>query len=174
MNELKSDFNHLSRDGVPRMVDISRKKVTDRIAIARARVYLGNELSKILKDSGSTKKGPVIQTAIVGAIQAAKRTSELIPMCHPIPLSGVDVGIELEGKYAEISVNVKTTGSTGVEMEALTAASVAALTIYDMCKSVSKSMSIESIVLIEKKGGKNGDYLKKEYEKTKSPKSRSN
>ena len=170
MNELKPDFNHLSRDGIPRMVDISEKKVTVRSAIAGARVHLGYELSKILKDSGSTKKGPVIQTAIIGAIQAAKKTAELIPMCHPIPLSGVDVNIELEGEYAEISVNVKTTGITGVEMEALTAASVAALTIYDMCKSVSKSMTIESIVLIEKKGGKNGDYLKKVDQKIKSQK----
>jgi len=121
---------------------------------------LGRELSEILKESGSTKKGPVLQTAVIAGIQGAKHTSELIPMCHPLPLSGVNVDIELEGEYAVIQVTAKTTGRTGVEMEALTAASVAALTVYDMCKSVSKSMEIESICLLEKTGGKSGDYRK--------------
>ena len=140
------------------MVDISEKNITERTAVALARVHLGHELSELLKESGSTKKGPVLQTAVIGAIQAAKRTSELIPMCHPLSLSGVNVDIKLEGEYAGIRVTAKTSGRTGVEMEALTAASVAALTIYDMCKSVSKSMEIESICLLEKTGGKSGDY----------------
>jgi len=160
MTEAKPEFTHLSGGDVPRMVDISAKNVTERTAVAVARVHLGEELSELLKESGSTKKGPVLQTAVIGAIQAAKRTSELIPMCHPLPLSGVDVDIKLEGEYAIIQVTAKTSGRTGVEMEALTAASVGALTIYDMCKSVSKSMEIESICLLEKTGGKSGDYLK--------------
>lgn len=160
MTEAKPEFTHLSGGDQPRMVDISEKNITERTAVAVARVHLGHELSKLLKESGSTKKGPVLQTAVIGAIQAAKRTSELIPMCHPLPLSGVDVDIKLEGEYAVIRVTTKTSGRTGVEMEALTAASVAALTIYDMCKSVSKSMEIESICLLEKTGGKSGDYRK--------------
>ena len=161
MTEAKPKFTHLSRGDVPRMVDISKKNVTERTAIAVARIHLGHELSELLKESGSTRKGPVLQTAVIGAIQAAKRTSELIPMCHPLPLSGVDVDIELEGEYAVIHVIARTNGRTGVEMEALTAASVAALTIYDMCKSVSKSMRIESIYLLEKTGGKSGVYINK-------------
>ena len=160
MTEAKPEFTHLSGGDQPRMVDISEKNITERTAVALARVHLGHELSQLLKESGSTKKGPVLQTAVIGAIQAAKRTSELIPMCHPLPLSGVDVDIKLEGEYAVIRVTAKTNGRTGVEMEALTAASVAALTIYDMCKSVSKSMEIESICLLEKTGGKSGDYRK--------------
>ena len=160
MTEDKPEFTHLSRGDQARMVDISEKNITERTAVALARVHLGHELSQLLKESGSTKKGPVLQTAVIGAIQAAKRTSELIPMCHLLPLSGVDVDIKLEGEYAVIRVTAKTSGRTGVEMEALTAASVAALTIYDMCKSVSKSMEIESICLLEKTGGKSGDYRK--------------
>ena len=160
MTDSKNEFTHLSVNDHPRMVDISEKSVTERKAVAVARVHLGAELAALLKDTGSTKKGPVLQTAVIGGIQGAKRTSELIPMCHPLPLSGVNVDIELEGEYAVIQVTAKTTGRTGVEMEALTAASVAALTVYDMCKSVSKSMEIESICLLEKTGGKSGDYRK--------------
>ena len=160
MPDSKNEFTHLSVNDHPRMVDISEKSVTERKAVAVARVHLGAELAALLKDTGSTKKGPVLQTAVIGGIQGAKRTSELIPMCHPLPLSGVNVDIELEGEYAVIQVTAKTTGRTGVEMEALTAASVAALTVYDMCKSVSKSMEIESICLLEKTGGKSGDYRK--------------
>ncbi|MEE3266648.1 MAG: cyclic pyranopterin monophosphate synthase MoaC [SAR324 cluster bacterium] len=160
MTETRPEFTHLSGGDQPRMVDISEKNITERTAVAVARVHLGHELSELLKESGSTKKGPVLQTAVIGAIQAAKRTSELIPMCHPLSLSGVNVDIKLDGEYAVIRVTAKTSGRTGVEMEALTAASVAALTIYDMCKSVSKSMEIESICLLEKTGGKSGDYRK--------------
>ncbi|HBL55191.1 MAG TPA: cyclic pyranopterin monophosphate synthase MoaC [Candidatus Lambdaproteobacteria bacterium] len=160
MADSKKEFTHLTGGDVPRMIDISEKSVTQRTAVAEARVFLGRELSEILKESGSTKKGPVLQTAVIAGIQGAKHTSELIPMCHPLPLSGVNVDIELEGEYAVIQVTAKTTGRTGVEMEALTAASVAALTVYDMCKSVSKSMEIESICLLEKTGGKSGDYRK--------------
>ncbi|MBC8258148.1 MAG: cyclic pyranopterin monophosphate synthase MoaC [SAR324 cluster bacterium] len=161
MTNSKKDFTHLSGSDMPRMVEISEKSITERTAVAVSRLHLGKELSEMLKESGSTKKGPVLQTAVIGGIQGAKRTAELIPMCHPLPLSGVDVDIKLDGEYAFIQVTAKTTGRTGVEMEALTAASVAALTFYDMCKSVSKSIEIESIYLLEKTGGKSGNYRKK-------------
>ena len=162
MSDSKNEFTHLSVNDQPRMVDISEKSVTERKAVAIARVHLGAELAVLLKDTGSTKKGPVLQTAVIGGIQGAKRTSELIPMCHPLPLSGVNVDIELMGEYAFIQATAKTTGRTGVEMEALTGASIAALTLYDMCKSVTKSMEIESVYLVEKTGGKSGNYRKKD------------
>ena len=104
MPDSKNEFTHLSVNDQPRMVDISEKSVTERKAVAVARVHLGAELAVLLKDTGSTKKGPVLQTAVIGGIQGAKRTSELIPMCHPLPLSGVDVVIELEEEYAIIRV----------------------------------------------------------------------
>ena len=151
-------FTHLSEGDQPKMVDISEKTATKRIAVAEARVALGPELAKQLRETGSTKKGPVFQTAVIAGIQAAKRTSDWVPMCHPIALSGVDVDIQLEGDHARIHATVRTTGPTGVEMEALTAASAAALTLYDMCKSVTKGMVIESVRLLEKRGGKSGDY----------------
>ncbi len=118
----------------------------------------------MLKKSGSTKKGPVLQTAVIGGIQGGKRTSELIPMCHPLPLSSMDVDIELEGEYALIKATAKTTARTGVEMEALTGASIAALTFDDMIKSVIIIMKIESVCLLEKTGGKSVDYRGKNYE----------
>ena len=151
-------FTHLGEGDQPKMVDISEKTATKRIAVAEARVALGPELAKQLRETGSTKKGPVFQTAVIAGIQAAKRTSDWVPMCHPIALSGVDVDIQLEGDHARIHATVRTTGPTGVEMEALTAASAAALTLYDMCKSVTKGMVIESVRLLEKRGGKSGDY----------------
>lgn len=151
-------FTHLSDGDQPRMVDISEKTATKRIAVAEARVALGPELAKQLRETGSTKKGPVFQTAVIAGIQAAKRTSDWIPMCHPLALSGVDVDIQLAGEHACIQVTVRTTGLTGVEMEALTAASAAALTLYDMCKSITKGMVIESVRLLEKRGGKSRDY----------------
>ena len=162
MSDSKNEFTHLSVNDQPRMVDISEKYVTERKAVAVARVHLGAELAALLKDTGSTKKGPVLQTSVIGGIQGAKRTSELIPMCHSLSLSGVDVDIELDGEYAFIQATAKTTGRTGVEMEALTGASIAALTLYDMCKSFTKSMEIESVYLVEKTGGKSGNYRKKD------------
>ena len=140
------------------MVDVSEKPVRSRTAIAEALIRLGPELAALLKKTGSTKKGPVIQTVVVAGIQGAKRTSELIPMCHPLPLSAVDVDVQMEEERARIRVCVKTANRTGVEMEALTGASVAALTFYDMCKSVSKAMAIESVRLLEKTGGESGEY----------------
>ena len=140
------------------MVDVSEKPVSNRTAIAEALIRLGPELAELLKEKGSTKKGPVIQTVVVAGIQGAKRTSELIPMCHPLPLYARDVDVQLEEEQARIRVCVKTGNRTGVEMEALTGASVAALTFYDMCKSVSKAMVIESVRLLEKTGGESGEF----------------
>ena len=158
MPQLEKSFTHLNEGDQPRMVDVSGKAVTHRTAVAEAMVHLGPELARMLKETGSTKKGPVIQTAVIAGIQGSKRTSDLIPMCHPLPLSAVEVDIQLEGEKARIQVQVKTSNQTGVEMEALTGASVAALTLYDMCKSISKAMIIESVRLLKKKGGKSGEY----------------
>lgn len=155
----KKEFTHLSEKDMPRMVDISGKSLSDRKAVSMAHVHLGEELADKLKKTQNTKKGPVIQTAVIGGIQGAKRTSELVPMCHPLSLSGVEIEIELKGEYALIKATVKTNDRTGVEMEALTAASVAALTIYDMCKSINKNITIESIYLLEKTGGKSGNFI---------------
>ena len=158
MPQPEKNFTHLNDGNQPRMVDVSGKAVTHRTAVAEAMVHLGPELARILKETGSTKKGPVIQTAVIAGIQGSKRTSDLIPMCHPLPLSAVEVDIQLEGEKARIQVQVKTSNQTGVEMEALTGASVAALTLYDMCKSISKAMIIESVRLLKKTGGKSGEY----------------
>ena len=158
MPQPEKSFTHLNEGDQPRMVDVSGKAVTHRTAVAEAMVHLGPELARMLKETGSTKKGPVIQTAVIAGIQGSKRTSDLIPMCHPLPLSAVEVDIQLEGEKARIQVQVKTSNQTGVEMEALTGASVAALTLYDMCKSISKAMIIESVRLLKKKGGKSGEY----------------
>ena len=158
MPQPEKSFTHLNEGDQPRMVDVSGKAVTHRTAVAEAMVHLGPELARMLKETGSTKKGPVIQTAVIAGIQGSKRTSDLIPMCHPLPLSAVEVDIQLEGEKARIQVQVKTSNQTGVEMEALTGASVAALTLYDMCKSISKAMIIESVRLLKKTGGKSGEY----------------
>ncbi len=153
-----SEFTHLAESEVPQMVDVSHKVATTREATAQSQVHLGAELARMLQESGTTKKGPVIQTAVVAGIQAAKRTWELIPMCHPLPLSKINIEIALQEEVAVIEATVKTTAPTGVEMEALTAASVAALTLYDMCKSISKEMVIEATYLVKKTGGKSGDF----------------
>mgnify|MGYP001200325448 CR=1 FL=1 len=158
MDEWQKNFTHLDKDDLPRMVDVSSKQVRERTAVAEARVRMGPELARLLQETGSTKKGPVIQTAVIAGIQGAKRTSNLIPMCHPLPLSAIEVDIQLKDELAHIRVSVKTANRTGVEMEALTGASVAALTLYDMCKSVTKAMVIESVRLLEKTGGKSGDF----------------
>lgn len=137
------------------MVDVSAKAVTTRVAKAQATVFLGKEIMSLMTgDELITKKGPVFQTAIIAGVMAAKRTHELIPFCHPLGLEDVQVAIEAKGERAIIRTIAKVTGKTGVEMEALTAASVAALTIYDMCKAISRDMVIEHIHLTEKTGGK--------------------
>ena len=138
------------------MVNVGDKKITKRKAIAKAIMFLGTEIITHFKDDElSTKKGPVFQTAIIAGIQAVKKTSDLIPMCHPLQINGVDIDINIiDTEHVEIICTVEMEGKTGVEMEALTGASVAGLTIYDMCKSISQKMVIKEVKLLEKTGGK--------------------
>ena len=159
MKNKKRELSHISEKNLPRMVDVSEKSKTHRTAISAAKIHLGEELAQILKKTKSTKKGPVLQTAVIAGIQGAKKTSELIPMCHPLTLDNVEIEINIKGEYAIVIATVKTEDRTGVEMESLTAVSISALTIYDMCKSINKSIKIESIQLLEKTGGKSGNFF---------------
>ena len=138
------------------MVNVSDKKITKRKAIAKATMFLGAEIiSRFENDELTTKKGPVFQTAIVAGIQAVKKTSELIPMCHPLLINAVDIDIKvLDEESIDIICQVEIEGKTGVEMEALTGANIAALTVYDMCKSISQKMVIKEVKLLQKTGGK--------------------
>jgi cyclic pyranopterin phosphate synthase len=156
------EFTHLDEEGKARMVDVSEKPLTQREAIARGSVYLKPETITLIKEK-AIKKGDVITVAKVAGIMAAKRTAELIPMCHPLNITsvGLDITISEEEKRLDIEARVKTVGPTGVEMEALTAVSIAALTIYDMCKAVDKEMIISDIMLIEKRGGKSGEFKRR-------------
>jgi cyclic pyranopterin phosphate synthase len=151
-----SDLSHLDENGMPRMVDVGTKKESVRTAIAESTVLLGKEIVSLFKeDELHTKKGPVFQTAIIAGIMASKKTADLIPMCHPLSLDHCSVKIDvIDTEKVKIRAEVKTSGKTGVEMEALTACSVAALTVYDMCKSISKSIVILDTKLILKTGGK--------------------
>ena len=151
-------FTHLDASGRPRMVDVSDKEVTHRASTARGEVLMRPETLAAIRDR-RVAKGDVLATAQVAAVMAAKRTWELIPMCHPLQLTGVDTSLDLDeaGSRVRIEVTVRTVGRTGVEMEALTAVSVAALTVYDMCKSVDPGMRIEAVRLVRKSGGKSGD-----------------
>ncbi|APC47122.1 cyclic pyranopterin monophosphate synthase MoaC [Virgibacillus halodenitrificans] len=156
-----SEFTHFNEQGRARMVDISEKKETERTAVARSSVQMSEEVYKKITQN-EIKKGDVLAVAQVAGIMAAKKTSDWIPMCHPLQLKGVDISFnwQVGENYYELQIEVfvKTKGSTGVEMEALTAASASALTIYDMCKAVDKGMIIGQTYLLEKKGGKSGDY----------------
>ena len=152
-----SELNHLNANGEAHMVDISQKADTDRTATAQSRVQLTPVIVAAITDN-NLPKGDLYATARIAGIQAAKKTSDLIPLCHPLPLSKVTVDIELEDNSLVITAVCKTTGKTGVEMEALTAASVAALTIYDMCKGLDKGMVISETRLLEKTGGKSGSW----------------
>ena len=149
-------FSHINKKNQPKMVDVSGKQITKRSAIARAKMYLGKEvIAHFNSEELTTKKGPVFQTAIIAGIQAVKKTSELIPMCHPLFIDAVDIDINIiDEENVEVLSKVGIEGKTGVEMEALTGASVACLTMYDMCKSISQQMVIKEIKLIEKTGGK--------------------
>jgi cyclic pyranopterin monophosphate synthase len=152
---MKNKFTHIHASGNPQMVDVSKKKATVRIAKAQAIVFLGKEIMERMQgDELITKKGPVFQTAIIAGVLGAKKTSELIPFCHPLGLEDVQIKITTKKSKAIIESTAKVTGKTGVEMEALTAASVAALTIYDMCKALSHNIIIEEVKLMEKTGGK--------------------
>ena len=139
------------------MVDVGAKSITQRIATARARVTMLPATAALIR-SGGARKGDVLGVARIAGIMASKRTAELIPLCHPLPISAVSLELEVTDNAVEIAATVSTTGQTGVEMEALTAASVAALTVYDMCKSVDRGMRIEAVRLTHKSGGKSGDF----------------
>jgi cyclic pyranopterin phosphate synthase len=152
---MKNKFTHIHASGNPQMVDVSDKKVTHRLAKAQALVFLGKEImSQLQDDELITKKGPVFQTAIIAGVMGAKRTAELIPFCHPLGLEDVQIAITPERETVIINATTRVTGKTGVEMEALTAASIAALTVYDMCKALSHDIVIEEVKLMEKAGGK--------------------
>lgn len=154
------DLTHINEQGRAKMVDVSDKSITSREAIASGRIYMNETTLKRIKDGGM-KKGDVLSVAQVAAILGAKATSTIIPMCHNINLTGVNISFELEKDYIEIIATVKTAGQTGVEMEALTAVSIAGLTIYDMAKAIDKDMMITDIKLLHKKGGKSGEYNRK-------------
>lgn len=156
-----SGLTHLDESGRARMVDVSEKDITRREATARAVVRMEPSTAQLIA-SGGIAKGDVLAVAQVAAVMAAKKTPDLIPMCHPLPLTGVDVHFELDQQRAELEIQatVRVTGRTGVEMEALTAAAVAALTVYDMCKAVDRAMSIHSIELLHKSGGKSGEFVR--------------
>ena len=153
-----SKLTHLNSEGEAHMVDVSAKADTVRTAIAQSQVQLSADIVTAITDD-RLPKGDLLATARIAGIQAAKKCSELIPLCHPLPLSKVTVDIELQEQSLVITALCKTTGKTGVEMEALTAASVAALTIYDMAKGADRNMVISDIVLQEKTGGKSGDWV---------------
>lgn len=150
-------FTHLDSEGRARMVDVGAKEVTQRRAVARARVTMQEETAQALAD-GTVAKGDVLAVARVAGIQAAKRTSELIPLCHPLMLSSVQVDLTPGPSWVDIEATAETVDRTGVEMEALTACSVAALTIYDMCKARDRAMQVEALGLVEKSGGRSGDW----------------
>jgi cyclic pyranopterin phosphate synthase len=150
-----SHLTHTDASGTPRMVDVGAKESTERRAVAQAVVRMAPETA-VLVEQGSGPKGDVIGVARVAGIQAAKRTAELIPLCHPLPLSFVDVEIAVEEAAVTVTAEARTVAQTGVEMEAMTAASVAALTIYDMVKGVERWVEIEAVRLLEKSGGKSG------------------
>ena len=153
-------LTHINSSGEAHMVDVSDKSATERVAIAEGVVIMSKASLDII-ESGNAKKGDVLGTARIAGIMAAKRTSDLIPLCHPLALSKVTVDITPDKKLpgCRVRATVKVTGPTGVEMEALTAVSVACLTIYDMIKAVERGVQIEGIHLVEKKGGKSGHYL---------------
>ncbi len=151
----KKEFTHIDSSGNPKMVDVSEKKVTRRTAKAQATVNVGSEIISQIKDNELiTKKGPVFQTAIIAGVMGAKRTADIIPFCHPIGLEDCQVEIVVKGTRIIINTTTTITSKTGVEMEALTAASIAALTVYDMCKALSHDIVIEEIKLMVKTGGK--------------------
>lgn len=152
-------LTHLDAANRPTMVDVGDKTITRREARAEARVLLPIAVARELTRTGHrTKKGPVFDTAIIAGVLGAKRTHELIPFCHPLPLSSVKISIETVRGGLRVTCDVAVEHRTGVEMEALTGASVAALTIYDMCKAIDKGMAIENVRLLEKRGGKSGEW----------------
>lgn len=158
-----NEFSHFNEAGRAKMVDVGGKADTERTAIASGRVFVRENTFNMIK-TGGMKKGDVLGAAQIGGIMAAKKTSGIIPMCHPIFISGVDIDFVLNETdfTVDITATAKCTGATGVEMEALTAVSVAALTVYDMCKAVQKDILISDIKLLRKTGGKSGDFIREE------------
>jgi cyclic pyranopterin monophosphate synthase len=156
---VSSGFTHFDAAGNAAMVDVSDKAITARTATARARVVMAPATLAMIVD-GTAKKGDVLGVARLAGIMGAKRTADLIPLCHPLPVTSVkvDLSLDVAGSAVEIEATVKTTSQTGVEMEALTAASVAALTVYDMCKAVDRGMRIEGLRVTHKAGGKSGEF----------------
>jgi cyclic pyranopterin monophosphate synthase len=156
-----AELTHLDKSGAARMVDVGEKAVTGRVAVAGGRILMLAETLRLL-EAGSHKKGDVLAVARIAGIQAAKKCSDLIPLCHPLMLTSVEVSFRAdpEANCVHIEACCKVSGQTGVEMEALTAVSVAALTIYDMCKAVDRGMEIQNIGLLEKQGGKSGHWQK--------------
>ncbi len=154
-------FTHFNENGRAHMVSVGEKEDTKRVAVARGSIKMKKETVDRIKE-GSLKKGDVLSVAQIGGIMGAKKTSDLIPMCHNMFISGADIRFNILQEEIEIEATVKTLGKTGIEMEALTAVSITALTIYDMCKAVDKDMVIENIRLVKKSGGKSGDYLREE------------
>ncbi|MDU4938497.1 MAG: cyclic pyranopterin monophosphate synthase MoaC [Clostridium sp.] len=152
-------LNHFDEKGNAVMVDVSEKNETKRVAVAKGSIKVSKEIMNLIK-TGNIKKGDVLGVSRVAGIMASKQTSNLIPMCHPLMINGANIDFQLDEENSKVTIygSVKTTGKTGVEMEALTAVSVAALTIYDMCKAVDKRMVIENIHLVSKTGGKSGEF----------------
>jgi cyclic pyranopterin phosphate synthase len=152
-------LTHLDKEGKAKMVDVSEKKMTMREAVARGRVSMKPATVRMILDK-TVPKGDVVATARIAGIMAAKRTGDLVPLCHPLNLTSVAVEITVDEKNSLVNIEskVKIVGQTGVEMEALTAVSVAALTIYDMCKAVDREMTISDIMLMEKRGGRSGEF----------------
>lgn len=163
MEKENTEFTHFNAAGRSRMVDVSEKNITERVAVAKGSISMKSEtLTKIME--GQMKKGDVLGVAQIAGIMGVKRTSDLIPMCHNIFISGSDIAFEIDKANAIINIEatVKNTGETGVEMEALMAVSVAALTIYDMCKAIDREMVISEICLMKKSGGKSGTFIRNE------------
>ena len=156
-------LTHLDEEGRARMVDVGDKPVTTRTAVASGFVRMSVSTVQAIREQRAPKGDP-LETARLAGIMAAKRTSELIPLCHPLPLNMVDAQLEITDEGIRITATAKTDGKTGVEMEALTAASIAALTIYDMCKAIDKAMVISDIRLESKTGGRSGDYKRRDQE----------
>lgn len=158
---MSDEFTHFNEQGRAHMVDVSEKKTTQRTATAFARIIMKSETLNLIKQ-GKMAKGDVLAVAQIAGIMGAKQTSTLIPMCHPLPLTKVDIRFEEQPEINAIDIygTAKVTGVTGVEMEALTAVTTASLTVYDMCKAVDKEMVISTICLLEKSGGKSGNFVR--------------
>lgn len=157
------DFTHFNDQGRAKMVNVGEKPESQRIAVAAGRVLVNNETFALIQ-SGGMKKGDVLTVAQVAGVMGAKRTPDVIPMCHPIQINGIDLNLSLDEKRqsVEITASVSCNGKTGVEMEALTAVSMAALTVYDMCKAVQKDITITDIRLLKKSGGVHGEFTRED------------